>query len=559
MRKALTVLFFLALLGISNAQVKTPPNIVWIVCEDISPTLSMYGDSTAKTPNLDALASQAIVYSNAFATTGVCGPSRSAIITGMLPTSIGTQHFRTGNDVMSWGKRTYQEKASKGEGDTKNDVLDVQHKNVREYSAVIPENIKCFTEYLRAAGYYCTNNQKTDYQFAAPLSAWDENDPKAHWRNAPKGKPFFSVFNIGDTHESRLWLNNNLPLTVDPAKVPVPPYLVDNPIARKDIARHYSNIEVMDQKVGEIIDQLKKDGLYESTILFFYSDHGGPLPHQKREVYEYGLRAPLMIKLAGNATKQVTNRLVSYTDLGPTVLSLANIQPPKDIDGMAFLGKYEAAPRKYVFGTSDRFDEFTDRIRTVRNENFLYVKNYHPEWTKYKDVNYRKKVPMMNDMLALRDQNKLNAIQMSWFQTKEKEELYAVKKDPNSLVNLANDPAYSKELQELRTQCQMQFEHKKDYGTIPESDLILQMWPNNVQPKTASPNFERKQNHMALACTTKGASLSYIISDTKDKKWNLNSPWLLYTKPIALQPGKFIYVIANRIGYQDSEMVVFEL
>ena len=250
-------------------EAKRQPNIVWIVTEDISPTLSFYGDKTAKTPNLDALAKESMIYDNAFAVVGVCGPSRSSIITGMYPTSIGTMHMRTGKDVHSWGRHSYSKETTK---------QDLSGEPIIEYSAVIPENVKCYTEYLRASGYFCTNNQKTDYQFASPVTAWDENSKKAHWRNRPKNKPFFSVFNIGTTHESQLWKKNDLPLTVNPKKVKVPPYLPDTEVSRNTIARHYSNIELMDAEVGEFIQQLKDDGLYDNTIIFFYSDHGGPLP-----------------------------------------------------------------------------------------------------------------------------------------------------------------------------------------------------------------------------------------------------------------------------------------
>lgn len=539
-----------------KAQSLKQPNILWIVCEDISPTLSMYGDTTAKTPNLDKLAQQSIIYTNAFATTGVCAPSRSAIITGMLPTAIGTMDMRTGGDVMSWGKRVYKEVATKGEGESSEPVLDLKGNVVREYSAVIPENIKCFTEYLRASGYYCTNNQKTDYQFAAPLSSWDENDPKAHWRNKPAGKPFFSVFNIGDTHESKIWLNKDLPLTVDPDKVILPPYFPDNNVVRKDVARHYSNIEIMDQKAGEIIDELKKDGLYENTIIFFYSDHGGPLPHQKREIYEYGLKAPLFIKMPNSQFSSKSDQLISFVDLGPTVLSLANVKPPKNIEGKAFLGKYQSKPREYVFGTSDRFDEFSDRIRSVRTDKYLYIKNYNPELPKYKDVGYRKSMPMMLNMLALKEANKLNDIQMTWFKTKEKEELYDVINDPFSLNNLVKNPNYAKILKKLQKEEQKQFNNKKDLGAIPESEMIAQMWPDNKQPQTDSPDYKIKNGELSISCSTKGASISYKISKSKDEKFGLNSKWSLYVKPVSIQKGEFVYIIANRIGFKDSAIVI---
>ena len=322
----------------SSKKTFKQPNIVWIVTEDISPTLSFYGDKTAKTPNLDALAKESIVYKNAFAVVGVCGPNRSSIITGMYPTSIGTMHMRTGKDVFSWGKRTYKKETN---------ITDLQDGKVIQYAAVIPEEIKCYTQFLRAAGYYCTNNAKTDYQFASPLSAWDENSQKAHWKNTPKDKPFFSVFNIGTTHESRLWKNENLRLTVNLKDVKVPPYLPDNTTSRKTIARHYSNVELMDSEVGEIINQLKKDGLYDNTIIFFYSDHGGPLPRQKREIYDSGLKVPFMIKGINGKTGR-TNRMISFVDLAPTMLSLAGVKAPYYMEGKPFLGKFTSDENKYM-------------------------------------------------------------------------------------------------------------------------------------------------------------------------------------------------------------------
>ncbi|HIC32782.1 MAG TPA: DUF229 domain-containing protein, partial [Flavobacteriaceae bacterium] len=453
---------------------KSQPNILWIVTEDISPTLSFYGDNTAKTPNLDALAKESMLYDNAFAVVGVCGPSRSAIITGMYPTSIGTMHMRTGKDIHSWGKRIYSKNSNK---------TDLEGGPIIEYSTVIPQEVKCYTEYLRAAGYYCTNNQKTDYQFAAPVTSWDENNNKAHWRNALKGKPFFSVFNIGTTHESMLWKNADKPLTVNPKDVSVPPYLPDNEATRNTIARHYSNVELMDTEVGAFIKQLKDDGLYDNTIIFFYSDHGGPLPRQKREIYDSGLKVPFMIK-GINAESGRTDRMISFVDLAPTMLSLAGVQPPKYMEGKAFLGEYDTEKRNYIFGSSDRFDEYTDRIRAVRNKKYLYLRNDYPELTKYKDVGYRKNIPMMPVFLELRDEDKLDEIQQIWFNTKTKEELYNVEKDSFNIHNLSENPEYASVLAEMRNTLETHMKGRKDYGIIPESEMINQMWPNFEQPVT---------------------------------------------------------------------------
>jgi arylsulfatase A-like enzyme len=523
---------------------KKLPNILWIVTEDISPTLSFYGDKTAKTPNLDKLATESLIYDNAYTTVGVCAPSRSSIITGMYPTSIGTMHMRTSHDVFSWGRRDYSAKVA---------IKDIDGNSIRKYAAVIPEKVKCYTEYLREEGYFTTNNYKTDYQFAAPVTAWDQNNQKAHWRNAPKGKPFFSIFNIDVSHESFLWRNKDLPLTVNPKNVIVPPYLPDNNITRKTIARHYSNVELMDKKVGKIIKELKEDGLYNNTIIFFYSDHGGPLPRQKREILDSGLKVPFIVKNLEGKTGR-TSRLISFVDLAPTMLSLAGLKAKDYMEGQAFMGKYEAQERNYVFGSSDRFDEFSDRIRSVRNNRFLYLKNYHQNLPKYKDVGYRKNIAMMPTFLDLRDTNKLNTEQQIWFQNKTSEELYDCKNDPHNLVNLAEKEEYQLILKRMRIALIDFQKERKDFGAIPESRLIEDMWPNFEQPTTENVIFKIKNNQVTLKSKTKGASIGYIVADKPNLKLDLNSGWSIYHQPIIIEKGKYLYTIAERIGYKASEI-----
>ncbi len=541
-------IFVIFIQFLSAYSQKQKPNILWIVCEDISPTLSMYGDHTAKTPTLDKLAKESMVYTNAYATVGVCAPSRSAIITGMYPTSLGTIHMRTGKDVFSWGKRIYK---------TNIGMDDIEGKPIRQYATVIPDFVKCFPEYLRTEGYFCTNNAKTDYQFAAPITAWDENNEEAHWRNRPKDAPFFSVFNFGTTHESRLWKNKDKPLTVSPKDVKVPPYLPDNEISRKDIARHYSNVELLDKEVEKIISQLKEDGLYDNTIIFFYSDHGGPLPREKRAILDSGLKVPFFIKGIGKTGK--TDRLISFVDLAPTILSLANIKPPNYMQGKAFLGTYSNQARDYVYGSSDRFDESTDRIRSVRDKQYLYLRNYYPEKTRYKDIKYRKSIPMMNDMISLKNKNQLNDTQMIWFQTKPTEELYDCSKDPYNIKNIASDPKYKEVLNKMR---QTFFQHKQNYtdlGLIPEAQMIDMMWPDQTQPRTSNPKMSQKGNMLSLSCDTKGASIAYKIADKPNEKFDYNDHWKLYSKPLTFQSGKYYYVIAERIGFKESETIILKM
>ncbi len=523
------------------------PNIVWIVTEDLSPVLSFYGDHTAKTPHLDALAKESMIYDNAYATVGVCAPSRSAIITGMYPTSIGTIHMRTGKDVFGWGKRIYLDS-------TKVNIRDLSGKKIRQYSAVIPGNVKCFTEYLRKNGYYCTNNPKTDYQFAAPLTAWDENSWHAHWKHRPGDKPFFAVFNIGDTHESRLWRNENLPLTVSPDSVPVPPFLPDNAATRESVARMYSNVELMDNKVGILIKELKDAGLYDNTIIFFYSDHGGPLPREKREIYDTGLKVPFLVKDINSRHKGRTDRMISFVDLAPTVLSLTHTPIPDYMEGKAFLGDTQAPPRQFIYGSSDRFDEYSDRIRSARNKRYLYVRNDYPQLPKYKDIHYRKKIPMMPEFLRLHREGKLNPVQESWFQTKTVEELYDCQKDPYQLHDISNQPGYKAILEKMRQALKQHFDGKKDYGKIPESELISLMWPGYKQPITQPVRIEKKNGKYYLNCPTKAASIAYLITDKPVKKLDFDAHWQVYYHPLKLQKGLYLTAVAQRIGFKESVM-----
>jgi len=545
--RVLSAFMLLILLSISASAQNPKPNILWLSCEDISPYLSMYGDSTAHTPNLDKFAAEATIYTNVYATVAVCAPTRSSIITGMYPISIGTMHMRTGKDVMSWGKRDYSGKSK---------AVDINGDVVPLYSAVIPEEVKCFTEYLRDAGYFCSNNQKTDYQFAAPVTAWDENNTKAHWRNRAEGQPFFAVFNFGVTHESRMWKNKNLEQTVDPEGVPLPLYFPDNAIVREDVARNYSNIELLDQQIGKRLKQLEEDGLLDNTIIFFFSDHGGPLPRGKRLNYDSGLQTPFMIRFPDKLKQKYDDQLISHVDLAPTILSLAGIEIPDYMQGQAFLGSQDSNERDYIYGSGDRFDEFTDRTRIVRDDRYLYVRNYHPELPAYKDIGYRKHIDMMNELLRLNALGELNRDQNYWFRMKKtKDEFYDCKTDPENLHNLINEPQYKAKIEELSQAMDEWLEEVGDMGAIPEKQLFLKMWPKGIQPTTEIAQIKKTKNNVALSCPTQGASIAYILTD-KEIKADLNSGWQNYHSPIKVKKGQILYVMAQRIGYKESEITI---
>ncbi len=534
-----------SLIGQNNSK----PNILWITCEDISPYLGAYGYDI-QTPNIDRLAKEGVRYKKAYTTAGVCAPSRSAMITGMYQTSIGTQHMRT--------------------------IGDPRFQPVPSYSAVIPDYVKCFPEYLRKAGYFCTNNEKQDYQFIAPVTVWDENGPAASFRHRPDHKPFFSVFNFGITHESQLFSRTDS-LLIDPEHVTVPPIYPDTKTVRHDIARLLTNIENMDRQVGELLNMLVQDGLYDHTIIFFFSDHGGALPWMKREILERGTHIPFIIRYPhAEHAGETNNDLVSAVDFAPSALSLAGVSIPKHMQGQSFLGSQKSVkPRKYVFAARDRMDTEYDRVRMVRDQEYRYIFNYMPDKPNYQNIEYRLGIPMMKDILFMRDHQKLDSNQMHWFRTKPVEELYNVDQDPYELNNLASNPRYQSKLNELRTVFKQWTLQYGDLGSMTEKAMIRKMWNGtDAPPITADAMIDHLSNGLKLTCTTKGASIGYRIKSTYEKpvtqtvqSWDMGfafgrknginqtiSPsWNVYQgENIQLNKGDTLIVKSMRIGYTES-------
>jgi N-sulfoglucosamine sulfohydrolase len=520
----------------AKKQSAIQPNILCVVCEDISPFLGCYGDKVANTPNLDKLSEESIRYQHMYCTVGVSSPSRAALITGMYPTSIGANQMR--NYVPG-------------------DHVNYFPEGLHSYEVVLPDGVKCYTEYLRQAGYYCTNNAKTDYQFAPPLTAWDECSNEAHWKHRPAGMPFFSVFNIFSTHESQIWERANRPLLVDPSKVILPPYYPDDPVVRRDMSILYSNINEMDKEVGVFIDEVKHAGLLDNTIIIFYSDNGGPMPRGKRALYESGTLVPFMIRFPDGYRKgQVENRLCSFVDIPATILSAANIKPPKYMQGEAFLGKYEQAARKYVYGARDRFDELVDKMGYIRDERYRYIRNYKPESSNYLPLSYPMKMPMMRRMVDLLQKDSLNAVQKLWFQApRTKEEFYDVKNDPYEVYNLIDNPAYKKEIDRLRiafSKWDKDFNHRYSINwDMPEKQCMEIFQPQGKQIVVQKPIITKTAEGLNLTCLTKAVSFAYKING---KGLNPNS-WFLYSKPIKLKKGDKLSVIAVKTGFKNSEEV----
>ena len=387
----------------------------------------------------------------------VCAPARSAIITGMYPSSIGT-----GN------QRAYHQKR-KVRPDSESQ-LDFPY-----YSSKLAEAIKPFTQILRENGYYCTNNSKTDYNFKLTDEAWDESSNHASWENRKKDQPFFAVFNFGVTHESSIWNRDKKKLKVDPNILKVPPVFPDDSITRHALAVNYSNLIEMDIQMGKIIDRLKKENLYDNSYIFFYSDHGGPFPRHKRAIYETGTKVPFIVKFPkGFKTDDKRNNdMLSFIDFAPTILSIAGIDIPKIYQGKPFLGaKKSLKKRKYLFTASDRFDELTDRIRAVKSKRFKYVRNYNIEKPHALNVVYRTQMNLMKHLNELNKSNSLSDKQKLWFQVpKRPEEFYDLENDPFELNNLIEDEKFAPHINELKLQLDSWLKNINDLGGIPEKEL----------------------------------------------------------------------------------------
>ena len=458
-RKSLKLIFlFSFLLGFSQSE---KPNIIWLVCEDQSTDFfPMYGDDTINLPNLEALADDSVVYENMHATTPVCAPARSAIITGMYPTTLGTHNMRTYNE----GRTTNQPSLG-----------------IPSYSPKFPNYILPFTKYLRDHGYYCTNNNKEDYNFKISDDAWDQTckycsgkqKENIHWRNRDKDQPFFAVFNFQITHEAQIWSQAKNKIYVDPSNIKVPPYFPDDPIIRKDMAINYSNLIRMDREVGKLITELKNQGLYENTYIFFYSDHGGPFPRHKRAIYESGTKVPFMIKMPNSKyAKTRDNRLLSFIDLAATVLDIANINIPDYMQGESILDS-SINERKYLVSASDRFDEQIDRIRSIQSKKYKLIVNFDTSKPHALPVSYRENMPMMQRMKEMYVSGNLNPVQQLWFETpKSKLEFYDLQLDPYEVNNLIEIPKYKSLILEYKKQLENWIEKTNDMGRIAEEDIV---------------------------------------------------------------------------------------
>ena len=432
----------------ASRRTQDRPNILWILSEDISPDLGCYGTRAVRTPNLDNLASQGVRYTNAFATSPVCSPSRSAMITGMYQTSIGVHNHRS----------------HRGDGYT------------------LPEPVRLITDYLRKAGYFTANvttaapgvkgSGKTDFNFQYK-NAFDGSD----WNQRKSGQPFFAQLSFKETHRGEHWekLGEMLKDRVDPAQVKLPPYYPDHPVAREDWATYLDSIQLMDQYVGKVLKRMDAEGLTGSTVVIFIGDHGRCHVRGKQWLYDGGIHIPLIIRWPGKLESgEVCEDLVSAIDISATVLKIAGIDPPKHMEGQVFL-EPEAKKREYIIAARDRCDETIDRIRCVRTKRYKYIRNFMPErpYTQ-KNAYKQRSYPMLSLMEDLHAQGKLTATQALFMAPrKPDEELYDIWNDPYEIHNLSTSPEHQQTMKRMRAILEKWIRDTEDQGQFPEKESAI--------------------------------------------------------------------------------------
>jgi uncharacterized sulfatase len=417
------------------------PNILWVTSEDHGPHLGCYGDAYATTPNIDRLAARGMLYTHAWSCAPVCAPARTTLISGLYPPSTGSEHMRS--------------------------------------MLAYPAGKKMFPQYLREAGYYCTNNSKEDYNLAKPGRVWDESSARAHWKNRKAGQPFFAVFNSTKSHESQVRKRPHRAVH-DPARVRVPAYHPDTPEVRRDWAQYHDQVSAVDADAGRRIEEIAESGLAEETIIFYFADHGPGLPRSKRWPSDSGLHVPLVVYIpekfrhlrppdyrAGGRS----DRLVSFVDFAPTVLSLAGVEPPGWMQGHAFLGAYQQPAQPLVFGFRGRMDERPDLVRTATDGRFVYIRNYMPHKLYGQHVAYMFETPTTQVWKRLHEQGKLSPAQEIFWQTKPPEELYDLTTDPDEVHNLAALPEHRATLERLRNAQRSLARAIRDVGFLPEGEL----------------------------------------------------------------------------------------
>lgn len=531
--------------ALASSDTEALPNILILMAEDMSSRVGAFGDDVANTPRIDELANEGVRYPQAFTTAGVCAPSRAAMVLGMHQISTGTQHMRSSNGPTGG------------------------------YQALPPAHVKAFPELLRRAGYYTFTDGKLDYQFShiransGPFTIWDAEGFGSDWSGRQGGQPFFGWLNFIVTHEGGVmtplghWPNSVIHVVmqvtralsgnrvsggpVEPKEIKLEPYYPDTQIIREDIARHYNNIHDMDRRVGEILDRLEAEAVLENTIIIWTTDHGDGLPRAKRDLYDSGIKVPMIIRwpehLApdGVAPGSLDNRLISMIDLAPTILRLAGVDSPEYLQGQDIVS---SAPREFVFASRDRIDEVQDRRRAARSSRFKYLRNWYPDLPAGHALDYRGNLNMVKEMQTMFVEGRLNEVQGKWFKPQGAEELYDLDKDPFEVNNLIADPTYSKDLDQMRGALDQWLTEIDDLSDLSEAEMLKRLGIAAEPQQTVPPTFEQTSSGIALSSATEGASIGYRIN---------GGLWQIYSAPVSLKAGQRLEAKSVRYGFLESE------
>jgi len=467
------------------------PNILWLTCEDTGPHLGCYGDNQATTPHLDGLAARGLRYARAWSTAPVCAPARTAIISGMYPSSTGSEHMR------SWVR--------------------------------MPSGTRMFPQLLREAGYYCVNNSKEDYNLEKAGKVWDESSVRAHWRQRGTGQPFFAVFNYTESHESQVRKRPHVAVH-DPSQVRVPPYMPDTPEARQGWAQYYDQVSVVDGRVGAALKELEEAGLKDDTIVFFFGDHGPGLPRNKRSACDSGLRVPWIVHFperwrhlapSDYVEGGVSSRLVSFVDLAPTVLRLAGIEAPGWMQGVAIVGSRAAAGPRHLFGLRGRMDERYDLVRSVTDGRYVYVRNYLPHLPHGQHVAYLFETPMTVAWKRLYDEGSLPAEQRAYWEPRQAEELYDLESDPFEMTNLVAVAKHQKTLRGLRAAHREHTLQVGDVALLPEAEMMTRAAgkaPGELTRGKGTLDVRRLLDAAETAASRDASAISRLKRMTRDRE-----------------------------------------
>lgn len=414
----------------SLADEPTRPNIVWIMSEDNSKHYLKHFDANGvETPAIEAMASHGVTFDRAFSNAPVCSVARTTLITGCYAPRIGTQYHRKLQPVP------------------------------------MPEGLEMFPVYLREAGYFTTNNSKEDYNAKPRRSPWDESGKKATWKHRPSEEtPFFHVQTFTDSHESRLHFDEeqlSKPTDFSQDEVVLPAYFPDTPLFRYTAAYYRDRMQVIDKKVQSIVKELKDNHELENTFVFYFGDHGGVLPRSKGYLFETGLHVPLVVRIPENFESKVdrksgtrTNGFVSFIDFAPTVLNLAGLAVPEQIDGRAFLGDDTSAndidQRDTTFSYADRMDEKYDLVRAVRVGDWKYIRYFEAQYPDALLNDYRYKMLAYQQWRELSQEGELASQQDAFFRRRPVEALFDLNQDPDEINNLAGSPEQSSRLIAMR-------------------------------------------------------------------------------------------------------------